>query len=104
LAQSAAPIAPEALSLHHQLVLTDPSGLTHDREFGVVSTPGWRLADMGAKHALLRAGLGWGFMPEWMVAADLEAGGLYAVYREDLPPGPAGEWLMRRLVLPHTAP
>jgi hypothetical protein len=29
----------------------------------VVGTKSWRLADLGAKHALLLAGVGWGNMP-----------------------------------------
>ncbi|MBX4420586.1 substrate-binding domain-containing protein, partial [Mycobacterium tuberculosis] len=43
-----------------QLVLTDRSTLTHGVDFGVQGKNIWRLADLGAKHAFLRAGLGWG--------------------------------------------
>jgi hypothetical protein len=49
-----------ALSKHVQLVLTDRSLLTAGREFGVMSPLAWRLADLGARHAFLRAGPGWG--------------------------------------------
>jgi hypothetical protein len=35
----------------------------------------WRLTDLGAKHALLVAGSGWGFTPEPAVHEDLAAGG-----------------------------
>jgi hypothetical protein len=31
----------------------------------VVSRRTWRLADLGAKHALLREGIGWGNMNEF---------------------------------------
>jgi hypothetical protein len=41
-----------------KLVLTDRSPLTEGRDFGVIVTRSWRLADLGAKHALLLAGLG----------------------------------------------
>ena len=44
-----------------QLVLTDRSSLTAGRNFGVMSSKTWRLGDLGAKHAFLRAGLGWGY-------------------------------------------
>jgi DNA-binding transcriptional LysR family regulator len=69
------------------------------------------MADLGAKHALLLAGVGWGNMPEPNVEADLAAGrlvrlqlpearsGLYtfhAMYRTDQPPGPAASWLIQR--------
>lgn len=94
-----------------QLVLSDRSTLTGDKDFAVVSTRTWRLADLGAKHMLLKEGIGWGNMPIPMIQADLEAGrlveldlpdfkgGTYtfdAVYRTDSPPGPAGRWLIER--------
>ncbi len=40
---------------HIQLVLTDRSKLTEGQDFGVVGPKTWRLADLGAKHALLLA-------------------------------------------------
>jgi DNA-binding transcriptional LysR family regulator len=97
---------------HVQLVLTDRSHFTQGQDFGVIGTHTWRLADLGSKHALLRAGLGWGSMPEPMVREDLKAKklvklklpdwseGIYpmdAIYASDTPPGPAGQWLIRKL-------
>ena len=97
---------------HIQLVLTDRSILTQGRDFGVLSVRSWRLADLGAKHALLLAGMGWGNMPKPMVNEDLKRGRLvelkieapgelaypfHTVYRNDAPPGPAASWLMERL-------
>jgi DNA-binding transcriptional LysR family regulator len=99
---------------HIQLVLTDRSTLTDGRDFGVVSMKTWRLADLGAKHALLLAGMGWGNMPKPMVNDDLKRGRLveleietpgelvypfHTVHRSDVPPGPAASWLMERLAL-----
>jgi DNA-binding transcriptional LysR family regulator len=99
---------------HIQLVLTDRSALTEGRDFGVVSVKSWRLADLGAKHALLLAGMGWGNMPKPMVNEDLKRGRLvelkietlnegaypfHTVYRSDMPPGPAASWLMERLAM-----
>ena len=49
----------------------------------------WRLGDLGSKHALLLAGVGWGNMPEPMVHDDLASGRLK---RLDL-----SEWNARRL-------
>ncbi|QND54647.1 LysR family transcriptional regulator (plasmid) [Phyllobacterium sp. 628] len=98
---------------HTQLVLTDRSSLTEGQDFGVIGMKSWRLADLGTKHALLLAGIGWGNMPEPMVSADLAAGrlkrlvipewtrgeyGLHAVFRTHTPPGPAGAWLIERFV------
>jgi DNA-binding transcriptional LysR family regulator len=99
---------------HLQLVLTDRSPLTQGRDFGVLSVRSWRLADLGAKHALLLAGMGWGNMPKPMVNEDLKRGRLmelkietpgvpvypfHTVYRNDTPPRPAASWLMERLAL-----
>ncbi len=103
------PLPPGAGRDHVQLVLTDRSNLTAGRDFGVMSRRTWRLADLGAKHALLREGIGWGNMPLAMVEADLASGALTrlampdhpgglislsAIYRRDTPPGPAASWLL----------
>ncbi|MFS2006858.1 LysR family transcriptional regulator [Duganella sp. CT11-25] len=101
---------------HVQLVLTDRSSLTAGRNFGVMSSQTWRLADLGAKHAFLRAGLGWGYMPLHMVEDDLRTGKLvrielqthaalgpgfsmHAIHMKDHPPGPAGRWFVNQLKL-----
>lgn len=112
LARRQGPVTPTEVRDHVQLVLTDRSDLTRGRDFGVVSTQTWRLADLGAKHALLRQGLGWGNMPEGMVRDDIASGrlvpldietqpghryALMAVHRSDAPPGPAAVWLLDRL-------
>ena len=55
-----APLTREAVRDQVQLVLTDRSEVTRGRDYGVMSTRNWRLADLGAKLAMLRAGLGWG--------------------------------------------
>jgi DNA-binding transcriptional LysR family regulator len=112
LAAADGPLATAALRDHTQLVLTDKSALTEGRDYGVFAARSWRLGDLGAKLALLRAGLGWGNMPEPMVRDDLAAGRLvrltlreqpaldypfYLVHRHDTPPGPAARWLADRL-------
>jgi DNA-binding transcriptional LysR family regulator len=114
LAQIQGPIEQCALSQHIQLVLTDRTELSRGQEFGVLSPRTWRLADLGAKHAFLRAGLGWGGMPAAMVERDIAEGGLveliiedmpaeglfltmFAAWRADAPPGPAGRWFIERM-------
>jgi DNA-binding transcriptional LysR family regulator len=94
---------------HLQLVLTDRSPLTEGRAFSVLSPLTWRLGDLGAKHSLLKEGLGWGNMPRAMVAGDLASGalvaldlpekpgahyGLSALWRRDTRLGPAASWLV----------
>lgn len=96
---------------HIQLVLSDRSPITQGRDFSVTSTRTWRLADLSAKHALLREGIGWGNMPLPMIEPDLVAGTLVrlvmpdhpagryrfdGIHRTDSPPGPAAAWLLGR--------
>lgn len=95
------------LAKHVQLVLTDRSSLMAGKDYGVLSTSTWRLADLSTKHALLKDGVGWGSMPRHMVESDLSAGTLVrldaredfaltmsAYYQASAPPGPAGRWLI----------
>lgn len=115
LALEPAPIPIAIAREYTQLVLTERSQLTAGQNFGVLAVRDRRLADMGAKHALLRAGLGWGNMPLTMVCDDLASGrlvrlslveahtGLYPlhlIHRTDNPPGPAGRWLMEQFNQP----
>jgi DNA-binding transcriptional LysR family regulator len=116
LASFKGPIPKADAAQHVQLVLTDRSTLTAGRNFGVMSAQTWRLADLGAKHAFLRAGLGWGYMPLHMVEEDLRTGKLvrievemhtglgagfsmHAIHIKDHPPGPAGRWFVNQLKL-----
>lgn len=99
---------------HIQLVLTDRSRLTEGQLFGVYSTRTWRIGDLGAKHRLLIAGLGWGSMPRHLVEADVAAGRLkrvtpadrlsvdyrvFLITRADMHPRPAARWLAEQLAL-----
>jgi DNA-binding transcriptional LysR family regulator len=116
LAQLPGPLADDVLREHVQLVLTDRSRLTAGRDHGVVALQTWRLSDLGAKHAMLLAGLGWGSMPAHIVEEDLAAGRLVRLVlerwdgRTELPRlravaahaagrvlGPAGRWLFAAL-------
>jgi DNA-binding transcriptional LysR family regulator len=109
-----APIPTPLLAEHIQLVHTDRSDMQHVREMGLLSPRTWLLAHLGAKLAFLRAGFGFGFMPQHVVEADLASGELVqifaeetppeghivamsAIYRTDSPPGPAGRWLIDHL-------
>lgn len=107
------PILPGAGRDYIQLVLSDRSRFTEGRDFAVVSAKTWRLADLSAKHALLREGIGWGNMPYQMIEGDLQSGalvrlampdsteGIYrfsGIWRRDQPPGPAAQWLLDQFV------
>lgn len=106
-------IPPGAGRDYTQLVLTDRSRFTEGQDYSVMSPKTWRLADLGAKHALLREGIGWGNMPLPMIEPDLidgslirlampdHSGGMYrfaGVWRRDTPPGPAASWLLDQFV------
>lgn len=108
-------IATDVIRQHVQLVLTDRSALTEGRDHGVLSPQTWRLADLGAKHTMLLAGLGWGSMPEHLVADDIRNGSLRVIRPEEFHGrdenltmgvvhfagralGPAARWLMSHLV------
>lgn len=106
-------IQPGVSRQYRQLVLTDRSPLTAGRDFSVLSARTWRLADLGAKHALLLEGIGWGNMPRHAVAEDLAAGrlvrlpipeapgmgyGLNALWRKDCLPGPARSWMLQAVM------
>lgn len=110
---------PGAAREHLQLVVYDRSPLTKDQDFSVSAHHTWRLADLGAKHMLLRAGFGWGMMPLAMVEADVAAGVLVhldvpgltpfdypldAICRIDAPPGPAATWLVEHFRRQASAP
>lgn len=102
-------VPPGEVRKHRQLVLTDRSRLTEGKDFSVFSANTWRLGDLGARHALMREGIGWGSMPEHAVAADIASGRLVrltlpeapgmaytfnALWRRDCPTGPARKWLL----------
>src|SRR5947207_4517373 len=113
LAKSRGVVSASAIAKQVQLVLSDRTALSEGRDFGVLSPFTWRLADLGAKHAFLKAGLGWGHMPSHMVAADIKGGALVklrveglprdiglpmkVVYRKDAPPGPAARAFIAQL-------
>lgn len=107
-------ISKTAVAKHVQLVLTDRTALSEGRNFAVLSPLTWRLADLGAKHAFLQAGFGWGHMPLHMVEDDLKKKRLltikvegfnpkaafmsmHVVYRKEAPPGPAGQAFISQL-------
>jgi DNA-binding transcriptional LysR family regulator len=80
----------------------------------VLSTKTWRVADASTKLGLIRAGLGWGYLPWDLVQADLAQGRLVqlvleergpgpmrvpltGITRTESPPGPAGRWLLNEM-------
>ncbi|MCW5831933.1 MAG: LysR family transcriptional regulator [Labilithrix sp.] len=106
-------IAEEHFADAVQIVLSERSdGGVEDR--GVLSPRTWRVSDLHTKHMMLRAGLGWGNLPEHLAQGDLRAGRLVriaprawgedehtlylsAICRSDMTFGPAHRWIVARL-------
>ncbi len=82
----------------------------------MLSPRSWRLTDFALRHELLLAEVGWGRMPIAWVERDLQQKRLIrivpdvwrervpsvelrVVYRSEAPPGPAGSWLARELIV-----
>ena len=81
---------------------------------GVLSARTWRVGDLHTKRELLRAGLGWGNLPEHFARDDLRSKqlvriqplswgvdehvvSLSAIYRTDAVLGPAHRWVLKEL-------
>jgi DNA-binding transcriptional LysR family regulator len=113
LAAARAPIPTARFAEVVQIVLSERS-TEGAPDQAVLSPRTWRVADLHTKHALLRAGLGWGNLPEHVVRDDLRAGRLVelrprawsrdqhrlqlsAIYRADAALGPAHRWMLDRL-------
>lgn len=113
LAAHAGPIPTKKLADHVQIVLSERSD-SGVPDQAVISPRTWRVADLHTKHAMLRAGLGWGNLPEHTARDDLRSGALVAIrprswgedehtlhlsaiYRSDTVFGPAHRWILSEL-------
>jgi DNA-binding transcriptional LysR family regulator len=102
------------LAEHIRITHIDRSDISGSFDVLLETPRVWRLSHFGAKLAFLRAGFGFGGMPLHAIEADLASGALveiatddappggrliemWAVYRTDSPPGPAGRWFIERL-------
>ena len=110
-----------ALQTQVQIVLSDRSNLTRGVDLAVLSKRTITVADLGTKLALIVAGIGWGNLPEHMVADGLaqktltllapEAWGpnehvlgLTRVVRAEFAPGTASSWVLDELERVCSAP
>ncbi|WP_188312029.1 LysR family transcriptional regulator [Salinarimonas soli] len=105
-----------ALRDHLQIVLSEPREAVPGEDRRVAALNTWRVTDPAAQHALIRAAIGWGSLPEPAAAEDIASGRLVrlsvkrrgtsgqspqfpivAAHRQDEPLGLAGRWLFERL-------
>ena len=71
------------LRQHPQVVLADPTGADSPRSLNVLADGlSWRVTDLHAKKQIIVAGLGWGGLPEHLVATELAAGTLRRLHIE----------------------
>lgn len=94
-------------------ITNKPAGIEDEaRDVAMNSTRPWRVDDLATQVALLREGIGWGYLPRHVADAEIAAGRLAQlfpasraegiqpwslVHRSAAPPGPAGRYLAERL-------
>jgi DNA-binding transcriptional LysR family regulator len=118
LADMSGPIRMEQLRDHMQILLSADPQSTGTDDKGTHAMNRWRVNDLDLRHRMILEGLGWGTMPGHLVAEDLEWGRLVvlpldpsdpanrmfteltysAAHPAAKPLGPAGRWLVSRLV------
>ena len=113
LAAHKGPVSTHGLADAIQIVLSERNG-AGVADQAVLSPRTWRVADLHTKHAMVRAGLGWGNLPEHLVREDLDHGKLvairpavwgedehtlylWAIYRSYRMFGPAHRWLLEAI-------
>lgn len=81
LASTPGPIPMDEFGRHVQIVVTDNLPSSEKTQQGVAGKRQWLVNDLGAKHDLLNAGLGWGHLPRHLVRDDLTSGRLVELER-----------------------
>jgi|SRR5690348_5293188 DNA-binding transcriptional LysR family regulator len=81
LASTPGPIPKDEFGRHVQIVVTDNQSGAEKTQQGVAGKRQWLVNDLGAKRDLLKAGLGWGHLPQHLVAEDLASGQLVELER-----------------------
>ena len=98
---------------HVQIVLGERMDAPPDETYFAFASRTWRVTDLSTKLAMLRAGVGWGYMPRHAVDADIADGTLvllraeglpmtdpqpvFALWKQDTPAGPCVRWLVDHL-------
>jgi len=90
------------MAQHFQIVVRSQSSYTEARSFGVMhGNLTWRVNDFPTKRQLLLDGLGWGHMPQLMIAKDLDSGDLVPLELAFLSKSIARLRLVRKRNKPH---
>lgn len=86
------------LARETQIVLMSARDSAPGIDIAVLSEQTYRVSDFATKKALIAAGLGWGNLPQHLVADELQRGELVRLHPE--PWGPHEHWLTLSLVQP----
>lgn len=113
LGESRGAVPAKLLRLHPQVVLRDSGRDDAGHSLNVLEGGlRWTVSDVASKHEIIRSGMGWGGLPEHVVASDLQKGVLVplevrefdvdaielsVLRRRDRTRGPAAELLWTRL-------
>ena len=95
-------ITPEQMRDHVQCVIRDSAREPAPRDYYVL--PGarsWTVSDQLMKREIIQQGMGWGHMPDFLVASDLEAGRLQALTGRHFPGGRVTLVAARRRTVAH---
>lgn len=80
-----------------QVVISSSSERLQETSAGVVQgAPRWNVNDFPTKLKLLVAGMGWGFMPDYMVAETVQSGALRVLKLPQFPPQAAQIGIVRK--------
>jgi DNA-binding transcriptional LysR family regulator len=102
LATCGLPIPPALLRAHAQIVLSDSAAGPDGPSLNVLEGGlRWRVTDVAAKRELILAGMGWGGLPEHVVAGDLAAGALAALRVPEFEADAMELFVLRRRDRPH---
>lgn len=95
-------ITPEQLREHPQCVIRDTARHTPARDYFLVEgARSWTVSDQLMKREIILQGMGWGHMPNFLVAEDLRAGRLLSIAGRHLRGGRAELVAARRADTPH---
>ncbi|HEX8757432.1 MAG TPA: LysR family transcriptional regulator [Steroidobacteraceae bacterium] len=88
LASTRSPVPIDEFGRYVQIVVTDNQPGAEETQQGVAGKRQWLVNELGAKRDLLKAGLGWGHLPRYLVAEDLLSGKLVELERRAWHLGP----------------
>jgi DNA-binding transcriptional LysR family regulator len=95
-------ITPEQMREHPQCVIRDTARHTPARDYFLIEgARSWTVSDQLMKREIILQGMGWGHMPDFLVADDLRAGRLLSIAGRHLRGGRAELVAARRADTPH---